>query len=102
MSDALSKAEHFQREYRDRLSPDQQKPLQKSIDDLRSNYETAKKKSADWMTESSQTLDRLKQEEEERVGEINIIIFMLIHRAAYSLFVLPYNYSFFNKMNIYR
>lgn len=67
VSDTVSSAEHFKREFRDKLSDDQQKPLEEKVDKLKIRYDRVYNDSNDWLRDSTQTLDDLVREEEEKV-----------------------------------
>ncbi|XP_041483740.1 microtubule-actin cross-linking factor 1-like isoform X4 [Lytechinus variegatus] len=66
VSDTISSAEHFKREYRDKLSDDQRQPLEEKVDKLKSRYDQVYNDSNDWLRDSTQALDDLVREEEER------------------------------------
>ena len=69
INEAVSKAEHFQREYRDRLHPDQKGALQEKVDKLKTDYDKLNMTSDDWFKSDQAKLDKLRREEEERVRD---------------------------------
>ncbi len=67
INEAISKAEHFQREYRDRLHPEQKDALQEKVDKLKADYDKLHNESDDQFKSDQARLDKLRREEEERV-----------------------------------
>ena len=69
INEAISKAEHFQREYRERLHPEQKEVLQENVDKLKADYDQLQSQCDSTLKADQAKLDRLRREEEERVSD---------------------------------